>query len=104
MSNLIDDVDRHLGIKPGRKPAQAKLPGFSNAQLEELEAAIEAYQGAKDRLDAAVAAHKPDLDEATLGLIAVMPMLGHATWHAYRELVDASAWPERTAPRTQGAR
>jgi uncharacterized membrane protein len=41
---------------------------------------------------------------ATLGLIAVMPMLGHATWHAYRDLVDASAWPERTAPRTQGVR
>ncbi len=38
-----------------------------------------------------------------LGLIAVMPMLGHATWHAYRDLVDASAWPERTAPRNEGA-
>ncbi|MDE2615405.1 MAG: DUF2189 domain-containing protein [Burkholderiales bacterium] len=33
---------------------------------------------------------------ALLGLIAVMPMLGHASWHAYRDLVDASAWPERT--------
>jgi uncharacterized membrane protein len=31
----------------------------------------------------------------TLGLIAVIPMLGHASWHAYRDLVDASAWPER---------
>lgn len=30
-----------------------------------------------------------------LGLIAVIPMLGHASWHAYRDLVDASAWPER---------
>lgn len=33
---------------------------------------------------------------ALLGLVAVMPMLGHASWHAYRDLVDASAWPERT--------
>lgn len=32
---------------------------------------------------------------ALLGLIAVVPMLGHATWHAYRELVDASALPDR---------
>lgn len=34
---------------------------------------------------------------ALLGLIVVMPVLGHASWHAYRELVDASVWPERTA-------
>jgi uncharacterized membrane protein len=27
-----------------------------------------------------------------LGLIAVIPMLGHASWHAYRDLVDASAF------------
>lgn len=32
-----------------------------------------------------------------LGLVAVVPMLGHGSWHAYRDLVDASAWPERTA-------
>jgi uncharacterized membrane protein len=30
-----------------------------------------------------------------LGLVAVMPLLGHASWHAYRDLVDASAFPER---------
>lgn len=30
-----------------------------------------------------------------LGLVAVLPMLGHASWHAYRDLVDASALPER---------
>jgi uncharacterized membrane protein len=30
-----------------------------------------------------------------LGLIAVLPMLGHASWHAYRDLVDASGLPER---------
>jgi len=44
------------------------------------------------------------LCSALLGLIAVMPMLGHATWHAYRDLVDASALPERTAPAQTGAR
>lgn len=35
------------------------------------------------------------LASALLGLIAVVPMLGHASWHAYRDLVDASALPER---------
>jgi uncharacterized membrane protein len=32
---------------------------------------------------------------ALLGLIAVMPMLGHASWHAYRDLLDVSALPLR---------
>jgi uncharacterized membrane protein len=41
---------------------------------------------------------------ALLGLIVVMPLLGHASWHAYRDLVDASAWPERTAPADREAR
>ena len=31
---------------------------------------------------------------ALLGLIAILPMLGHASWHAYRDLVDASNLPE----------
>lgn len=34
-----------------------------------------------------------------LGLVAVIPMLGHASWHAYRELVDATGLPERDADR-----
>jgi uncharacterized membrane protein len=36
-----------------------------------------------------------------LGLIPVLPMLGHASWHAYRDLVDSSQLPPRdvqTAP------
>lgn len=39
------------------------------------------------------------LCSALLGLIFVVPMLGHASWHAYRDLVDASALPDR-APTT----
>ena len=31
-----------------------------------------------------------------LGLVIVFPVIGHATWHAYRETVDASDWPQRT--------
>ncbi len=31
---------------------------------------------------------------ALLGLALVVPLLGHATWHAYREAIDAGAWPE----------
>ena len=38
------------------------------------------------------------LGSLLLGLIAVMPMLGHASWHAYRDLVDPSGLPERAAP------
>lgn len=30
---------------------------------------------------------------AFLGLAVVMPWLAYATWHAYRETLDASAWP-----------
>lgn len=32
---------------------------------------------------------------ALLGLIVLIPVLGHASWHAYRALVDASALPQR---------
>lgn len=35
------------------------------------------------------------LGSLLLGLVAAMPMLGHASWHAYRDLVDASGLPER---------
>ena len=33
-----------------------------------------------------------------IGLVFVMPLLGHASWHAYRDLVDATALPERLPP------
>ena len=33
-----------------------------------------------------------------LGLIFLLPLLGHASWHAYRDLVDASVLPERLPP------
>ena len=33
-----------------------------------------------------------------LGLIAVIPVLGHASWHAYRDLVDVSSLAERESP------
>jgi uncharacterized membrane protein len=35
------------------------------------------------------------LGSLLLGLVFVMPMLGHASWHAYRDLVDASSLPLR---------
>ncbi|EHL21588.1 MULTISPECIES: DUF2189 domain-containing protein [unclassified Acidovorax] len=35
------------------------------------------------------------LGSMLLGLVVVMPVLGHASWHAYRDLVDASGMPER---------
>ena len=30
-----------------------------------------------------------------MGLIVIVPMLGHASWHAYRDLVDTRGVPER---------
>jgi uncharacterized membrane protein len=35
---------------------------------------------------------------ALIGLALTVPLLGHATWHAYREAIDAEAWP-RSAER-----
>jgi uncharacterized membrane protein len=31
---------------------------------------------------------------AFIGFIIFLPLIGHATWHAYRDVVDASEWPE----------
>ena len=31
---------------------------------------------------------------ALLGLVVTIPLLGYATWHGYRDTVDASDWPE----------
>ncbi len=28
-----------------------------------------------------------------LGFIVLLPLLGHATWHAYRQTIDSSRWP-----------
>jgi uncharacterized membrane protein len=30
---------------------------------------------------------------AWLGFAVLLPLLGHATWHGYRDTIDASAWP-----------
>jgi uncharacterized membrane protein len=30
---------------------------------------------------------------AFVGLAVLFPLLGHATWHAYRDVIDPSAWP-----------
>ncbi len=27
-------------------------------------------------------------------MIVIMPLLGYATWHAYKQTVDASEWPK----------
>jgi uncharacterized membrane protein len=35
---------------------------------------------------------------AFVGLAVVIPVIGYATWHGYRETIDASAWPHH-APR-----
>jgi uncharacterized membrane protein len=44
------------------------------------------------------------LGSLLLGLIPVIPMLGHASWHAYRDLVDVTQWEARegmSAPDSQ---
>lgn len=30
---------------------------------------------------------------AFLGFLVLLPLIGHATWHAYQETIDASQWP-----------
>lgn len=37
-----------------------------------------------------------------LGLVLVMPLLGHASWHAYLDLVDAASLPLRQPPAAFG--
>jgi uncharacterized membrane protein len=37
------------------------------------------------------------LGSLLIGLVAVVPMLGHASWHAYRALIDPSSLPERNS-------
>ena len=44
------------------------------------------------------------LGSLLLGLIFVMPMLGHASWQAYRDVVDASSLPLRDAAVATGQR
>ena len=39
---------------------------------------------------------------ALVGLAITVPLLGHATWHGYRDAVDASRWPERRVPPAGG--
>jgi len=34
---------------------------------------------------------------AFVGLVVLFPLLGHAAWHAYRDVIDASAWPPHEA-------
>jgi uncharacterized membrane protein len=36
------------------------------------------------------------LGSLLLGLVWVIPMLGHASWHAYRDLIDIRTLPSRT--------
>lgn len=38
---------------------------------------------------------------AFLAFIVLLPLIGHATWHAYRETIDASAWNKNTPEDTQ---
>ncbi len=38
---------------------------------------------------------------ALVGMIVIIPLLGHASWHAYRDLLDTAALPGRAAPGTR---
>jgi len=40
-----------------------------------------------------VAAVAVGIVTAFLGLAVMLPLIGHATWHAYQETIDSSAWP-----------
>lgn len=34
---------------------------------------------------------------ACIGFAVLLPLIGHATWHAYQETIDAAAWPPDSA-------
>ncbi|MFA6903226.1 MAG: DUF2189 domain-containing protein [Gallionellaceae bacterium] len=36
-----------------------------------------------------------------IGFLILLPIIGHATWHAYKETIDASAW-EKNSPAEEG--
>lgn len=36
---------------------------------------------------------------AWLAFVVLMPLIGHATWHAYRETIDPWEWPESSPPK-----
>ena len=35
---------------------------------------------------------------AFIGMVVLFPLIGHATWHSYREAIDASEWPRHDDP------
>ncbi len=39
---------------------------------------------------------------AFIGFIVLMPLVGHATWHAYQETINSSAWPKHTNINDEG--
>lgn len=41
-----------------------------------------------------VAAVATGIVTAFIGLGITLPLIGHATWHAYQETIDSSAWPK----------
>ena len=40
-----------------------------------------------------IAAVAAGIVTAFIGLAITLPLIGHATWHAYQETIDSSAWP-----------
>jgi uncharacterized membrane protein len=43
----------------------------------------------------------PGFATACVGFAVLLPLIGHATWHAYQETIDATAWPLDSAADTQ---
>jgi uncharacterized membrane protein len=39
---------------------------------------------------------------AFIGFIVLMPLVGHATWHAYKETINADDWPKHTTINDNG--
>jgi len=74
-------LDRHIGLRPALM-ASARAVGDNPFPMV---------------LWAALIMLATMLSMATLmaGFVISVPLLGHATWHAYRDLLDAQAWPAR---------
>lgn len=103
------DITRFLGIGSAVGAVFAavsfavtafSLPMLANREVDVVTAVISSINAVlRNKFTAAVWALTillmtlVGIATALLGLIVIIPWLGYASWHAYRETLDVSAWP-----------
>lgn len=86
------------------------LPLIADREVDMVTASLSSINAVKHNLPAAATwalliAVLTALGFATafIGLAVVMPWLAYASWHAYREVLDASAWPRLEVAGLEGS-